>query len=179
MKTIHVLGLMLCMAMVSISCSDDKNEPKNPETSTGSFSILHPDGTVLEDGDMLLVDNQFVDGSTPDDGNGMMKIDVHVRNNTDKALKLKVVGHDIISTQYDEVHKLATYCWNFCYDAPAPTPSDERELESNEVFKGFYTEIQSISEVTPSFDAVITYTIQNVENKETHTVKGHYIYTKK
>lgn len=176
MKTIHVLGLMLCMAMVSVSCSDDKEEPKD-DSKTASFSILKPDGTVLKDGDMLVI-NEFLDGTTLEDGNAMMKIDFHIKNNTDKALKLKVVGHEINSSQYDKVYQMATYCWNLCYDAPAPTASDERILESNEVFKNFYAEIQNFTEDTPSFDAVITYTIQNVENKETHTVKGHYIYTK-
>lgn len=185
MKRMNFLGLMLiCWAALFVSCSDEKTQaeddkkqpevPVTPPAPTQSFSLLSADGQVLEDGAEIRVTKSSADLSEESAG---MKMIAWIQNNTDADLKL-TVSYSLVDTNYADLLQIFRYCWTICYDpGNSPETSAERTFPAQELFKDFYGSIEP-EDATPSFDAVIEYTVTNTENGDTQKVRGHYIYTK-
>lgn len=169
MRTLQTLFTCLCLAAMFISCSDDDKQPTGPDSKT-DFYIMSADGKMLKDGDEIRVDQL--------DEAGELKMTAWVANNTNKPMKL-TVSQRIISTDYGEIANYMSYCWDICYNLPAPAISAKRTWAAGEVFKDFSGDIKNFDlAATPDFEAIIEYTIQNAENGESRKVRGHFIYEK-
>lgn len=168
MNTKSFFIAILSMAGLFVSCSD--NESDNEKEPVTSFSIQSAAGKTLKDGEEISV-NEL-------DEYGELKMVAWVVNNTDKPLKL-TVSQRIVSTDYKDIANFASYCWDICYNVPAPETSAEQTLAAKEVFKGFSGDIKDFDvATTPSFETVIEYTIKNIDNGESKKVNGHFKYIK-
>lgn len=172
MKRMIFLGLMLiCWTTLFISCSDEKENP----LPIKSFSLLSANGQVLQDGAEIRVTKSSADLS---EESADMKTIAWIQNNTDEPLKLRV-SYSLVNTNYADLLQIFHYCWkDICYEpGNSPETSKESDFQAQELFKDFYGSIEP-QDATPSFDAIIEYTITNVENGDTQKVRGHYVYTK-
>ena len=169
MRTLQTLFTSLCLATMFISCSDDDKQPAGPDSKT-DFYIRSPDGKMLKDEDEIRVEQL--------DEAGELKRMAWVANNTDKPMKL-TVSQRIVGTDYDEIANYMSYCWDICYNLPAPATSAQRTWAAGEVFKDFSGDIKNFDlTTTPGFETIIEYTIQNTANGESRKVRGHFIYKK-
>lgn len=170
MKAKYIFIAVLYVAGLFTSCSGDEKDPTSPAVPTASFSIQSTDGKTLKDGAEILV-NEL-------DEYGELKMAAWVVNNTDKPIKL-TVSQQITSTDFDDITRYASYCWDICYNLPAPATSAERTWAAGEIFKGFSGDIKEFDTTdTPSFETVIEYTIKNTESGESQKIKGHFKYKK-
>lgn len=188
MKVLQIFAMLFYLVGMFTSCSNEddntKKEPEKiaptPDESKTSFTLLTPDGKILADGEEVVAEYfSFTSGRAIENNEiDNLKVIVWVKNNMDIVQKL-TVSKKVLSSNYDAVDALITYCWDICYDAPGLPTSGERSLEAKELCKEFYGTTDKMMTDTPYFDIKIEYTFTNVGNGESQKVIGHYTHEKK
>lgn len=163
----------MCIAGVT-ACSDkDGDSDPTPPEAQGDFSLTAPDGTFYTNGQTVSV--------TSVDATGTMRLEFGVKNNTKKQITL-TMGQKIVSSNYAEIAKHATFCWDACY---SQLPLSDGFTANQPVAAGGAPlgapsgDIMYIDAATPSFEAKVEYTVTNSATGEKRTLVGLYKYTKK